>query len=45
MKKLLISKKIMLAALILLSSLTITKVCAQDTLRLDLSKALEIALR
>ena len=44
MKRLLISKKMMLAALILLSSLTITKVCAQDTLRLDLSKALEIAL-
>jgi hypothetical protein len=43
MKKLSISKKMLLAILILLPSTDFT-LSAQDTLKLDLSKALEIAL-
>ena len=43
MKKLSISKKMLLAILVLLPSTDFT-LSAQDTLKLDLSKALEIAL-
>lgn len=44
MKRALMKKKTILAALVLLPSLLFNPVAAQDTLRLDMGKALEIAL-
>lgn len=44
MERVLVSKKMMMAVLIMLPALAYTPLKAQDTLRLDLGKAMEIAL-